>query len=226
VDRVKSNHADLEMNAMQSALERQINGSNSENGEGLDENQPPLGSTRPVTFRKHWVILLRKTWFPFIFGAVSLYFLVSGLTQRFTSLMSDPLKWVLGAGVMVFFIWYLYQFLDWSNDTYQVTSEQIMDIKRTPLGREDRKAAMLENILSINYRRRGLVGVLLNYGTVNIQVGTESLIFDFVRDPSSVQREIFRRMAERQSALRQAEIDAERDRMSQWITAYHRRINE
>ena len=85
---------------------------------------------------------------------------------------------------------------------------------------------MLENILSINYRRRGLLGVLLNYGTVNIQVGTESLIFDYVRDPSSVQREIFRRMAERQAALRQANIDSERDRMSQWITAYHRRIND
>ena len=40
---------------------------------------------------------------------------------------------------MVFFIWYLYQFLDWNNDIYQVTSDQVMDVKRTPLGREDRK---------------------------------------------------------------------------------------
>ncbi len=115
--------------------------------------------------------------------------------------MTEPVKWLLGVMTVGFFIWYLYQFMDWNNDIYQVTSEQVMDVKRTPLGREDRKTAMLENILSINYRRRGLIGVLLNYGTVNIQVGTESLIFDYVRDPSSVQREIFRRMAERQAAL-------------------------
>ena len=152
--------------------------------------------------------------------------LVGDLAKRLTVPLSDPLKWLLGVGVMVFFIWYMYQFIDWNNDVYQVTGDQVMDVKRTPLGREDRKTAMLENILSINYRRRGLLGVLLNYGTVNIQVGTESLVFDYVRDPSRVQREIFRRMAERQTALKQANIDSERDRMSQWITAYHRRINE
>jgi hypothetical protein len=90
----------------------------------------------------------------------------------------------------------------------------------------DRKTAPLENILSINYRRRGLIGLLLNYGAVTIQVGAESLIFDFVRDPSGVQREIFRRIADRQTALRQANLEAERERMSQWIAAYHRRVKE
>ena len=227
VERAKSNHAGLEMDAMQAALERQIDGVEDESGDLQTTGRAPGSSDfPPITFRKHWVILFRKTWFPFTFGFAGLYFLMGGLTKRLTVPLSDPLKWLLGAVVMVFFVWYMYQFLDWNNDIYQVTDDQIMDVKRTPLGHEDRKTAMLENILSINYRRRGLLGVLLNYGTVDIQVGNESLVFDYVRDPSSVQREIFRRMAERQTALRQADIDSERDRMSQWITAYHRRINE
>jgi uncharacterized membrane protein YdbT with pleckstrin-like domain len=223
VERGKASHAGLEMDAMQAALEHQIDGVEREAG---DQPSSVTGVIPSITFRKHWIILLRKTWLPFTFGTAALFILTGGLTKRLDISMTEPVKWMLGVLVMIFFIWYLYQFLDWNNDIYQVTSEQVMDVKRTPLGREDRKAAMLENILSINYHRRGLMGVLLNYGMVNIQVGTESLIFDFVRDPSSVQREIFRRMAERQAALRQVNIDSERDRMSQWITAYHRRIND
>lgn len=227
VERAKTSNTGLEMNAMQAALDHQIDGVELESVAGADGRLIPLASgIQPVTFHKHWIILFRKTWFPFTFGAAVLFILMGGLTKRLDVPITDPVKWLLGVAVILFFIWYLYQFLDWNNDIYQVTSDQIVDVKRTPLGREDRKTAMLENILSINYRRRGLLGVLLNYGTVNIQVGTESLIFDYVRDPSSVQREIFRHMAERKSELRQADIDSERDRMSQWITAYHRRIND
>ncbi len=227
VDRAKSRDAGLEMGAMQAALDRQINGVEQEDGAlPATSGTPVKEDLHPITFRKHWIILFRKTWFPFAFGFAGLYFLVGDLLKRLPVPLNGPLKWLLGVGVMIFFIWYMYQFVDWNNDVYQITGDQILDVKRTPLGREDRKSAMLENILSINYKRRGLLGVVLNYGTVNIQVGTESLVFDYVRDPSQVQREIFRRMAERQAALKQVDIDSERDRMSQWITAYHRRIND
>jgi hypothetical protein len=223
VARSKTKNAGIEMDAMQAALDHQIDGIEPEAGDPVIR---ATSATPPSTFRKHWIILLKKTWLPFTFGTAALFTLTGGLTKRMDFLVTDPAKWLLGVIVLGCFIWFLYRFMDWNNDIYQVTSEQVMDVKRTPLGREDRKAAMLENILSINYRRRGLMGVLLNYGTVTIQVGTESLIFDYVRDPSSVQREVFRRMAERQSALRQVDIDSERERMSQWITAYHRRIND
>ncbi len=228
-ERAKSTHAELEMSEMQSALDRQLGdtegqmesqAADSQSGLSLGINVPAL------IFRKHWVILFRKTWFPFSLGVAGIFILLGGLSKWIPSPLPDPMVWLVGSGVMVFFIWYLYQFLDWRNDIYQITADQIMDIKRTPLGREDRKTAPLENILSINYRRRGLMGLLLNYGMVNIQVGTESLIFDYVRDPSGVQREIFKRIADRQTALRQANLEAERDRMSQWIAAYHRRVNE
>jgi hypothetical protein len=223
VSRSKNSHDELELSAMQAALDRQLDGVESQvegvnNTTGID--------IHTITFRKHWVILLRKSWFPATFGLAGSFILLGGLNKHFSNPVNDPLKWVIGVGVMVFAIWYLYQLIDWRNDIYQITSDQVVDVKRTPLGREDRKTAMLENILSINYRRRGLLGILLNYGTVNIQVGTESLVFDYVRDPSGVQREIFHRIADRQAALHQVDIDSERERMSQWIAAYHRRINE
>jgi hypothetical protein len=223
VEQGKASHVNLEMGAMQAALDQQIDGIVQEPGDRVPSR---IGGMTPITFRKHWVVLLRKTWLPFTIGAAALFILVGGLTGRLDIEMTDPARWLLGVAAFGSLVWYLYQLMDWNNDIYQVTGEQVMDVKRKPLGQEDRKTAMLENILSINYRRQGLLGVLLNYGTVNIQVGTESLIFDYVRDPSSVQREIFRRMADRQAALRQLNIDSERERMSQWITAYHRRIND
>ncbi|MBN2258489.1 MAG: cyclic nucleotide-binding domain-containing protein [Anaerolineaceae bacterium] len=223
VKRTKTSNDELEMSAMQSALDRQLNGVDLQTSEADRSNG---NGAETVTFRKHWIILLHKTWLPFTFGAACIYILLGGLSSRLSAPLSDPLKWVTGMSVMVFVIWYLYQLIDWGNDIYQITSDQVLDVKRTPLGREDRKSAMLESILSINYRRRGLLGVLLNYGVVNIQVGAESLIFDYVRDPSGVQREIYRHIAERQAALRQVNIESERDRMAQWIAAYHRRINE
>jgi uncharacterized membrane protein YdbT with pleckstrin-like domain len=228
-ERAKSTVVELEMSAMQAALDRQLG----ETGEQADmqpfgEQTTPAHGMRAhiVTFRKHWVILLRKTWFPFTFGAAGIFLLLGGYSKWLPAPLNETTIWLIGIAVLLFFTWYLYLFLDWRNDIYQITPDQIVDVKRTPLGREDRKTAPLENILSINYRKRGLLGLLLNYGTVNIQVGTESLIFDYVRDPSGVQREIFRCIADRQTALRQANLDAERDRMSQWIAAYHRRVNE
>lgn len=230
VERAKNIHAELEIGDMQAALDRQLGVPESPGG---DEPQGVIRSdvsggpdSRPITFRKHWVILFRKTWFPFTLTITGSFALLGGFSKWLPGLHNNATTWLFGMSVMVCFIWYVYQFIDWSNDTYQLTSDQIMDIKRSPLGREDRKTAPLENILSINYRRRGLLGLLLNYGTVTVQVGTESLVFDYVRDPSGVQREIFRRIADRQAALSQANLDSERDRMSQWIAAYHRRVND
>jgi hypothetical protein len=97
-----------------------------------------------------------------------------------------------------------------------------VDAEKKPLGREERKAAPLENILSIEYRRLGLLGLMLNFGTVTITVGANKFTFETVFNPSQVQQDIFRRMNERIEAKKQAEITAERERISDWIMVYHR----
>jgi hypothetical protein len=38
-------------------------------------------------------------------------------------------------------VWWFYEYVDWINDIYILTPDQIMDIYRTPLGREDKKTA-------------------------------------------------------------------------------------
>jgi hypothetical protein len=83
--------------------------------------------------------------------------------------------------------WLLYEVLDWSNDQFQVTPEQIVDLDKKPFGTETRNAAQLESILGTEYKRLGILGELFNYGTVYITVGGSKLAFEDVVDPASVQ---------------------------------------
>jgi hypothetical protein len=118
--------------------------------------------------------------------------------------------------------WWFYNYLDWHNDIYLITPEQIVDVNKKPLGKEERRAAPVKNILSIEYKRLGILGLFLNFGTVYIRVGDQQLTFDNVFNPSEVQRELFNRLAARTFAEKQAAQENERQRLADWVAAYHR----
>jgi hypothetical protein len=67
-----------------------------------------------------------------------------------------------------------YRFWDWTNDIYMVTHEQVIDVDRTPFGKETRTVAPLDNILSTGYSRIGIMANLFNFGDVQIDVGGET----------------------------------------------------
>lgn len=178
-----------------------------------------------ITYRKHWFVLVRGTWVPALFMALTLAAFVTRLTGGLTFVPMTGALIGLSGLMFVLFIWILYQYADWRNDIFQVTLDQIVDIDRKPLGKVRRRSAPLENVLSIEYERRGFWGFLFNFGTVYISVGNTRLTFDFVYNPSEVQQDIFYRMGERLDQIRQYEIDSERDRISEWIASYHRRTS-
>ncbi len=110
-------------------------------------------------------------------------------------------------------LWWLYRYVDWANDIYQITAEQIVDVYKKPLSREERKVAPLENILGTEVDRKGLLGIVLNYGDVIANVGTSQFTFDGVFDPVTVQQDIvhaqeafLERRAERERQKRQREM--------------------
>ena len=186
-----------------------------------------------VMYHKHWIVLLQQIWLP----AVILIALLGVWIARIFSIASSPdltLIRVTPEGnsidtffmslpiVMVpFLLWLVYQIADWSNDIYQVTQDQIVDIDRTPFGTEERRAAPLENILSTEYERVGLIGNLFNYGTVHITVGGAKLAFEDVLDPATVQSDIDRRRMARMAKANEARVRAERERVAEWLAAYH-----
>lgn len=178
-----------------------------------------------ITYRTHWFILIKRIW-----GPTFILFILLGLL--ITSLFGG-LKPISLAAVFIFDIvvgvvvlgWWAYQYADWRNDYYQITSDQVIDVYKKPLGKEERRAAPFKNVQSIEYERIGLPALILNYGTVILRVGEARLTFDDVYDPSEVQRELFKRMAEREYRERLAQSKSERERFAAWLEAYHRVVN-
>ena len=179
-----------------------------------------------ITYRKHWFLLVKAIWLPSLLMVLSLGGIVARLGGVLSFLPITATLVVLIIAFFIFFIWILYRYADWRNDIFRITFDQILDIDRKPLGKERRRSAPLENVLSIEYERLGFWGFLLNFGTVYISVGNTRLTFDYVYNPSEVQQDIFYRMGERLDKIRQFEVDSERERVSEWIASYHRKTRQ
>jgi len=193
-----------------------------------------------VTYRKHVFILWKQVWKPslillllFIFGVWrSIYIAVQPDVLMFTPKPGggipavDTLLLALPILSVPFWIWWGYQYVDWKNDIFMVTPDQIFDIDKTPFGAEERRSAPLENILSTEAKRVGIWGNLLNFGTVYITVGGSKLEFQDVLDPNNVQSDIDRRRMARNASKAAAASASEREKMAEWIATYHRNADE
>lgn len=176
-----------------------------------------------IIYRTHWFILLKKTLLPLILSFVVLAAVIS----IFFGII--PLPPVLGLVVGVLFlpitlIWLVYNYVDWRNDRYIITRDTIIDVYKKPLGTEQKRSAPLKNILSIDFERLGLIGLILNFGTVYIRVGDSTLTFNNVMAPSEVQRELFQRFMEfkqREEERAEASIN---EQLADWIEEYHRMV--
>jgi len=176
-----------------------------------------------ITYRKHWFVLIRKTWLPVVLLVAAVVVLAVRLGGALVFLPITAAVAMIFIFMFVVFLWMVYQYADWRNDVFMLTLDQVIDLDRKPLGKIRRRSAPLENVLSIEYERLGFWGFLFNYGTVYISVGNTRLSFDHVYNPSAVQQDIFYRMGERLEKVRQFEVDSERERVSNWLASYHRK---
>jgi len=177
-----------------------------------------------VTYRKHLFILAARSVLPAGTFALAVFLLAFYFSKGGALSAGVVLLSMLVFGII--FIWWTYNYVEWANDLYIITPEQIVDIYRKPLGMENRQSAPLENILSVSYERKGVFAILFNYGTVLISVGDIHLDFLNVFNPTAVQQEIVRRMNARVAKKKEADTVAERERMSEWLAAYHQVENE
>ena len=174
-----------------------------------------------ITYRKHWLVLLRMSLLPLLGLIISLSFLIGMVTWNFSDIPYQ-LGVMIGFLLTVFMLcWLVYRYIDWRDDVFQLTPNQVIDIDRKPFGRLSRRSAPLENILSIEYERKGIFQMFFNFGTVYITVGNTQLTFDEISRPADVQQQIFARMGAHAEELRQREIDEERERMTEWFKVYH-----
>jgi hypothetical protein len=183
-----------------------------------------------ITYRKHIYVLLTKTWLQLLLG-IGVFFLFYWLVNAYMAGKVSPgvavvsLIILLLSGIGVFLSW-LYHYIDWRNDIYRITSDKLIDSMKKPLGDEVTKSAPLANIQSLDYTREGIIGILLNYGNVIVNVGTDKLTFVGVHDPARVQADIFNRMYLTQRKKQLAEAAKQWDQVSDWLAAYHRQAED
>jgi len=216
---------------------------NAAGGESLEETELPAGENSPappsgaaaaslggmqtrleqdgvVTYRKHRFFLFRNMFLPILLALVGIPL---GVVLARGILPVDPLlgiSLVIGV-ILAGLIWGAYEYLDWANDLYQITPEQILALHRKPLGDEERRAAGLENILSLEYDRPSILARVLNFGTVKATVGQVSFTFDEVGDPVHVQEDIFQRMESKKKRMSDSQHRQRREEIADWIETYH-----
>ncbi len=174
-----------------------------------------------ITYRTHWFILLKRVWIPTLLLLVLLLLLILTWANIFTLFPADALgKFFMLAGAALL-IWWGYQYWDWRNDRYIVGQDQLIDVYKRPLGQEQKRAAPIKNIQTVEFERLGLISLILNYGTVFIRVGDTTFSFDYVFNPSEVQREIFERYQEFNKRQKEKEQENLRNEMAEWIQIYH-----
>jgi len=184
-----------------------------------------------IIWRKHWLVLLPRLWFPLIvFGGLLLLAILPPLSEAYGAPReSFPLLnaltivgVVLTLAALVRVIWVV---ADWRNDTYEVSNIEIAHVNRMPLGlSEDRMSAGLGRIQNVSMSVPSPLHWLFNYGNVVCQTAAEmgAFIFYAVPDPRAVAQEILQRM---DNYRRQEERDAARKRSQElpdWFEMYNR----
>jgi uncharacterized membrane protein YdbT with pleckstrin-like domain len=179
-----------------------------------------------ITYRKHWLILIRKTLKPFlVMLAMVIGMLACIITGVYNQVDIVSVEFFILIGVLLILLilvpWWLYNYIDWRNDIYQLTDKNIFDIERKPLGTEVRKSGSLDRILSLEHERPGFVGYLFNVGTVIINFGDAKFDFVGVYEPARIQQDIFNRMHLLRTQQQKDEIIRERERVLSILTVYH-----
>ena len=183
---------------------------------------PPLwheeGAT--ITWRKHWIILVKQIWIPFTLTVAITMIAIWALGRNPDNLL--PTLAAYGTSVVFLFPWMLWIFDDWQNDIYQVTASRIIDVEQRPffLG-EARREASLNMIQNISLEVPSLLGRILRYGSVTIETaGAEAFTFDYVKRPQKVQEEIFGRMEAFEKRQRKLEAERRQDELLEWFSVY------
>jgi len=170
-----------------------------------------------ITYRKHIFVLFKNSWWLWLFFVI----LLVSFFARLVQLIPIPSLSLLGILLTVNVLALAYAFADWANDRFQITDKQVIDLDRKPFGRETKRSALLENILSLDYSRENIIQRLFDFGTVAINVGDIQLDFENVAQPISVQNEVFERYNAAIKDNELAESRRRRDDMVEFLAAYH-----
>jgi membrane protein YdbS with pleckstrin-like domain len=170
----------------------------------------PLREDDTIIWHKHWIILLRKTTIPGLLllilpGVFAILASAELAPVNFITLFAVTLLWLIDL------LWFVWQYQDWRNDEYLVTSDRLIDIERIPFVFEDKKEASLAQVQDVRYEIPSLEARILGWGHVYIETAGQARNFDFlyVPNPRAVQEEVMRRVGALRAQQRMKEARAQ-----------------
>ncbi|MGC9358144.1 MAG: cyclic nucleotide-binding domain-containing protein, partial [Anaerolineae bacterium] len=149
--------------------------------------------------RRHWIYLLRRTTLP-IFLLFILFPLVSVLLG-----LGGPIATVFAVlvGILLLAIvgWIVWEYLNWRDDVFVLTTERIVHYERTWPVRESMEEAPLGNLEDINVIQSSFLANTLGFGDIILQTAGETVEIDLtgVRRPMRLRELIFREIERNQA---------------------------
>ena len=184
-----------------------------------------------MVWRQHWMALVTRIgwiwWLPFILLVV-LFLPWSNtldIVNEIWIMVANILEVIAVLVLIAFVLRFGWVYIDWRNDTYELTDVDVSNLRQLPFGlRQDRKAASLGRIQNVEMRIPSPIHLLLDYGTVVIQTAAEdgALIFSSVPNPRFVASEISRRINQFQKNAEEEQLLRRSEDMPDWFEMYNR----
>jgi len=173
-----------------------------------------------ITYRKHWFVLMAKIW-PILLLLLLLILLTIARALAVITFLTVENYVTAFLAIFVFSSpYWIYQYLDWRDDRYQLTNREVIDLERKPFQQEIRDSAPLENILSIQHKRENIIQLIFNFGTVAINAGSKELTFNNIYNPAAVQNEIFEHRLRRVNQMQTEKDRGSREHVEKLVDVY------
>jgi len=165
--------------------------------------------------RRHKGFLLGKLASPILSGV----FLVTG----FILLRDYPILGVFLAFSVVVALWAVWEWIDWANDHFIVTTHRVIHTEWGLLGRRERSEASLDKIQNLNVVSSGATAKALGFGNLIIATASASggIVFDRIPDPERVRGIIFQQIDRSKSWSKTAQQDEIREHLGRRLGLGH-----
>ena len=181
-----------------------------------------------LVWRKHWLGLLASTLIPLIGTALALL-LMAFVIADINLLNLSPQFGNVVVGLSFLFVlfcmgWLAWEWVDWINDLYILTNQDIEHLEKAPLFFDEKRTVMsLERVQNVSFSKPGPLAYILNFGHVLIQTAAEEgqIVFRYVPQPDYIQAEIFRRIGRYQETQAEFRRKQQKSDMVDWLEAYH-----
>jgi hypothetical protein len=174
---------------------------------------------KKIIYRAHWAFFVNLAYRPVLIFLVFLFFLIAGKEENWPIIAYPGIVPICLIVMVCMFLWIVYSFFDWINDLYIIEPDSVKDINKKPFAKKDINIAMMGKIQSVRFRKKGIIQLLLNFGTLVIVVGESEVDFDFVPEPEKVQQLILQRVEEYERLQKQLESDKQQFFIHELVTA-------